>query len=349
MLAEQSFDVVVTDMRMPGMDGAALLTRVRDLHPGVVRIVLSGHAEQDTALRSVPVAHQFLSKPCSPELLRATVARATQLQPRLADERLRALLGEVDTLPSPPTTVVQLMRAFRSSEPDLQEIATIIERDVATSAKVLQLVNSAFFGLGHRIAGVAHALTYLGLETVRGLVLAVATFRMFETEEALPQEWLGEFHRHSFEIADTARQVALIAGFTHDANDVFGSALLHDIGSLVLASRLPESQHEIEHRVGGKREDQVAVELDLLGATHCDIGAYLLGLWGLPPAMVSTAADHHRAPTLPLREWNATHAVYLAESLRRGEPIERGYLKELGLAGIEEDLRRSIPANVDNR
>src|ERR1700690_3600413 len=79
ILAHEPVDVIITDMRMPQMDGATLLTKVKELYPRVVRIVLSGHAELETALRAVPVAHQFLNKPSEPGVIEGVVERACNL------------------------------------------------------------------------------------------------------------------------------------------------------------------------------------------------------------------------------------------------------------------------------
>ena len=76
ILAQGPFDAVVTDMRMPGMDGAELLDEVKRRHPHVVRIVLSGQADQASVLRSLGSTHQYLSKPCDPETLKQTLVRS---------------------------------------------------------------------------------------------------------------------------------------------------------------------------------------------------------------------------------------------------------------------------------
>jgi DNA-binding NtrC family response regulator len=109
-LQQQPFDVVVSDMRMPGMDGATLLTRVKELYPSSARIILSGHAERDSIVRALPVAHQFLNKPCDAALLRMVVERACELQRLLQNEKIRCLIGKLDKLPSVPHTYWELTR-----------------------------------------------------------------------------------------------------------------------------------------------------------------------------------------------------------------------------------------------
>jgi DNA-binding NtrC family response regulator len=76
-----SFDVVVSDMRMPLMDGAELLAQVKDRHPDVARIVLSGDAERDAVQRALPIVHQFLTKPCDGNVLRAAIEQVLANRP----------------------------------------------------------------------------------------------------------------------------------------------------------------------------------------------------------------------------------------------------------------------------
>lgn len=234
-------------------------------------------------------------------------------------------------LPSPPGTVVDLNSAFSCAEPDLAEVADIVERDVATSAKLLQVVNSAFFGLGHRMTGIASAIAYLGLDTVRNLAISVATLRTIEQGSHIPPTWLGEFHNHSYAVADASRGIAVAAGLNNGAGEIFGAALLHDIGSLVLASRLPDAQWEIDRRVNATGEEQTAVEIAVVGATHCDVGAYLMALWGLPRLLVECAAHHHHPGAAKRVELDATNAVYVAEALHHERPSTPPTSKSSGL------------------
>ncbi|HTQ06246.1 MAG TPA: HDOD domain-containing protein, partial [Polyangiaceae bacterium] len=170
-LEKGPFDVVVTDMRMPGMDGAALLTRVRDVYPGSARIVLSGQADRDAIVRALPVTHQFLNKPCDAATLRGVVERTCSLQTLLQNEATRSVIGKLNHLPSPPATYLRLTEAMANPNVSSKAIGAIVEEDPAMSVKVLQLVNSAYFGLAHRVASVTQAVSYLGLGVLKALAL----------------------------------------------------------------------------------------------------------------------------------------------------------------------------------
>ena len=114
ILDGEPYDVLVTDMRMPAMSGTQLLNEVMNRYPHMVRIVLSGNADQEMILKSVRSAHQYLSKPCSPEILKSTVARAHALRGVLADDSLKGLVSGIETLPSLPSLYVEIMEALQS-------------------------------------------------------------------------------------------------------------------------------------------------------------------------------------------------------------------------------------------
>src|ERR1700758_5310713 len=101
-MAGQTFDIVVTDMRMPGMDGAQLLEEVKKRSPQSLRVILSGQSDRETILRSVNPTHQYLSKPCDGEELRTRLMRAFALKDLLENPELKGLVSKLDSLPSLP-------------------------------------------------------------------------------------------------------------------------------------------------------------------------------------------------------------------------------------------------------
>ena len=199
-IRKQPFDVVVSDMRMPGMDGAELLTKVREICPTAVRLILSGHSEKEMILKSVGPTHQFLAKPCDADTLKATVARACALRELLANEQLKGVVSGVKSLPSMPGLYTQLVEVLQSPDSSLQDVAAIIGGDIGMTAKILQLVNSAFFGLRRHIEGPAQAITYLGLDTVSAVVLTAGAFAEFEDS------------REATEVAETLYPHSITAG-----------------------------------------------------------------------------------------------------------------------------------------
>ena len=316
---QRPFAVVVTDMRMPRIDGATLLEHVREVRPSAIRIVLSGQMDGASALRAASVAHQFLSKPCDTELLTRTIEASLALQGSLPCPELRAILGRIDGLPAAPR---HADLAARVADPGISSraIAEAIEHDPAMVAKVLQLVNSAFFGLGHRISSVEHAVTYLGIQLVAQIVVAYEAQRA--ASDGASPALVAPLHRASFVAASVARAAAEPA----ERNDAFLAALLCYVGSLVVARHLPAECARI--RAEAATRPLREVELEVLGITHGELGAYLLGLWGFEPATVLAVAQHqHAGPTSEgrlrttwLGAWFADEALGFA----RREPAELG-------------------------
>ncbi|MEL6908289.1 MAG: response regulator, partial [Planctomycetota bacterium] len=340
---KEPVDVVVTDMRMPGMDGAALLERVCLRSPRTVRIILSGMADKESTLRSVTVSHQFLSKPCDPKELVAVVERTCELQRILEADRLREVVGRVKSLPLLPATTAALMEALRREEPELDEIADIVTRDVGLAANVLKLANSSYFGARKEIADIHQATVYLGMFTIRDLVLSAEVFTTFEGL-AVDRQLLMQEQQRAEQIAQLARE---IAGEGDLGDNAFLAGMLHDVGVLVQASHLPADFERINDFIRSDDEHRSSVERDVLGVTHGEIGAYLLGVWGLPYEIVEAVAFHHEPSRVPNAERHEIlTAVHVADAFVEGfaaraegsaPALDHGYLARVGVTATELD------------
>jgi HD-like signal output (HDOD) protein len=305
------FDVIVSDMRMPGMDGAVLLQKIKEEYPSVARIVLSGHAEREAVVRALPVAHQYLSKPCDADLLRAVIERTCHLQALLHDEAIRDVVSKLDKLPSVPRSFGALMRAVTRDDVGLPQVARIIEEDPAMSAKVLQLTNSACFGLGQRVTSIQQSVAYLGVDVLRGLVLTTHVFAEMDTV-SVPGFSLDQFQRSSLLTARLARR---LVSSPARGDEAFATGMVHDIGKLILALGLPDRFSgvvRVSQNTGRPLHD---VEQELLGVTHAEVGAYLLGVWGLPCSMVEAVAFHHTPGLVTAGDREALAAVHIADAL----------------------------------
>jgi len=312
MMEALPFDVIVSDMRMPGIDGATLLCRVREQYPQMVRIVLSGYTELSAALRVVPVAHQFLAKPCDAEMLRVAVERACHLKALLSDDSIRRTVTGLGDLPSLPRTYQALTQALADPDTSLQKVAKIIEQDVGISAKVLQLVNSAFFGIAHSMTNLQSAVSYLGINTLKNLVLSVEIFRAFKPKRDLPTFSLEKLQQHAQLATHIAARLPVPK---HLAEIAVVAGMLHDVGKLILAWKLSEHFEEVLAEALETRCPVYKVEQREDGFSHAEIGAYLLGLWGLPYSVVEAVALHHGPNRVPHQNFDAISAVYVANFL----------------------------------
>jgi len=312
-MRQQPVDIVVSDMMMPGMDGSQLLTEVARQHPQTVRIVLSGHAEREAVLRLVGPAHQFLSKPCEPDELRKAVSRAFALRDLLGNEKLKELTTRIRNLPTLPSLQGRLTEELGKEAPSIEKIGEIISHDVGMTAKILQLVNSAFFGLAQPISTPADAVVYLGMNTVRSLVLSLGIFLQYEGKlcRSFSLDALAE---HSWVTGSMAR---LIAHKERRALQVVDqcllAGLLHDVGQIILAFGLPEEYEKVIARAKKDNLPVWQVEQEFFGATHADVGAYLLALWGLPNQIVEAVALHHLPAQSTAMEFSPAIAVHVAD------------------------------------
>lgn len=341
LLAGRHFDVIVTDMRMPVMDGCQLLNHVKEFYPQVVRIVLSGQSDKDMVLRSVGPAHQFLSKPCDPEILKATITRVLSMRNLLHDEALIKVIAGIESLPSLPQLYSEVIHELNSAEGSLNKIGEIISKDSGMSAKILQMVNSAFFGLPRKVTSPVKAVQFLGLDTVKALVLSVKVFSMFSHSD-LAQYSVDDLWRHSFGTALCARIIADEENWGQESRDeAFTAGLLHDIGKLILVDKFPEECLKVVSRIN--REIHLCdAEREVFGITHAQVGAYLLGIWGLSETIINAVAFHHTPGACPEPPPDALTAVYAANIIESGRSPEESkpgtglddeYLKRLGLSG----------------
>jgi putative nucleotidyltransferase with HDIG domain len=326
MMEATPFDVIVSDMRMPGMDGAALLKIVREKYPNVLRIILSGYTELEAALNAVPVAHQFLVKPCDQDTLQSAIERATHLDGILNNKRLASIIGSMQQLPSLPESCLQMREALADPDATSQHIAQLVERDPAMSAKVLQLVNSAFFGVARNISDVNTAITYLGKSTLENLVLSVEIFRIFRPTRKIPGFSLEELHAHA---QLTAKMAGHVAGDSATRRLGMVAGLLHDVGKLVLAEATPE--HFARAIAGAQKEKRplFEVEEELTGVSHAEVGAYLLSMWGIPYLIVEAVAHHHHLERVATEKIDLLASVYFANWLAHEHEAE-----QRGAAGL---------------
>lgn len=342
LLEQTPVDLVVSDVRMPGMDGPEFLEIVRNRWPGTVRMILSGHSDRDFVFRSVKPAHQFLSKPCSPDDLKGAIDRVLHLGEIFTNTRLQNAITRIDTLPVLPSVFAELTEELRAPNASIKTIGEILSRDIGLTTGILKLVNSSFFGLPRRIVSTEQAVTMLGLETVRALVLSHYLFSRFDNRR-YPGFGLGTLWDHSLGVARCAKALAALEGGDKTDKDAcFMAGLVHDMGKLILAEVFEEDYRQVLATVNARNVTTWEVEMELLGATHAEIGAYLLGLWGFEESVVLGVAHHHepeRAGAKPPLTVALTHAANALEHeivvINREyapHPLRLPALEALGLA-----------------
>ncbi|MBI1757911.1 MAG: HDOD domain-containing protein [Actinobacteria bacterium] len=298
LMAQQPVDVVVTDMRMPGMDGAQLLGEVLRLYPATARIVLSGHAGLESIIAAIGPTQQYLAKPCETDTLVAAVEGVLRIRDMLSCDQIRKALGGVENLPKPPRVHTEMVAVVSTPDFTIADVAAVVERDIATVAEVLKLVNSAFFVIPQPVESITRAVALLGMETVRSLALSGAVFRPGpQLPESLDVEELRQRGLHAGVLA---QRIAVAEGWQHGApGHAFLAGLLHELGLLVLASGNPGGYEAIRRAALADPGELQQLERREFGCTVGQAGGYLLGLWGFPVALVQAVASQPCQPTGP--------------------------------------------------
>jgi HD-like signal output (HDOD) protein len=317
---------------MPGMDGGQLLTVVKQRWPKTMRIVVSGYSDPVQAARLTSLAHQYLAKPCEDRQVENVLERCFNLQELLAQESLRKVVGRIANLPAMPDTYARLQRALAQPSVTAGEIGDIVNADAAIATKVLQITNSAFFRLRKPIVRIKDAVTYLGFATVRNLVLCAEIFSQWKASPELPHVDPQTLQQHA-QFSAAACKALAVGGISPD--DAWLAGLLHDIGYWVLIQECP---HELAEAIDLSSSLDLPLcecERRIVGATHAQIGAYLLGLWGLPYPIVEAVALHHEPTAIVPHGYDLLAALAISHAL----------LQPVGGRGIVSDATRR--AEVD--
>ncbi len=297
MAQEEPFDIVISDMHMPGMHGGEFLATVMERYPEAIRFALSGSPGGGTIVRTATIVHQFLVKPFDPQLLMQLILRGFALRDQLEKSGIKQLLMEMGGVPSVPTLYKQIVREMQSEKATVTRVAAIIEKDAGMTAKVLQIVNSSTYGLRQSVSNVVEAAALLGLSNIRNLVLAAEAFQPAK-EDQLPENFkLESLWNHSLKVASFAKKIVLMETENQRmADDAFTAGLLHDIGQIILATQKTEEFGEALRQAEENCELLIDVERRIFGATHAEVGGYLMELWGLPDP-ITEAITFHNIPS----------------------------------------------------
>jgi HD-like signal output (HDOD) protein len=314
-LKEQPREVVVTDMRMPGMSGAELLEIVQRDYPDTIRLILSGQAETASVMKALGVSHQFLSKPCDAEILQGTISRAFALRDLAGNSAVKALVARINKLPTLPATYQKLVLCLQDPNASMDDVAQIISRDPAMTARLLKVVNSAYFGLAKPVGDVSRAGTLLGLDRIMALVLGQGIFSGAEIPQ-VPGFSLEALWSHSVATANNAHRIAIEEGLEKDkVSAAFLAGMLHDLGKLVLAMGMPEQYGRALSAAQAHPGRELEFEMLELQTSHSDVGAYLVGLWGLPDTIAEAIAYHEDPAQSKVQTFGLPAIVHVADRI----------------------------------
>ncbi len=343
-LSNEPFDAIIADIQMPMMDGIQLLDLVSRTYPGVMRFVLSGNVTDTQAMRSTSVVHQMIAKPSDIDHIFVIVERACRLRDLVANPELKKLITEINRLPSVPVLYNQLIKELDSPNASTQIIGNIIAKDTAMTAKILQLVNSAFFCLSENINSPQRAVSILGFNTVKALVLGICIFSEYQ-EYGINPVGINSIWKHSLLVSSVAYTLAQKLNMSiQDQENSRISGILHDIGKLALLS-FPEFMNQIY--TNGRGEISLEEEYRMLKTSHAEIGGYLLAMWGIPTPIVDSVTFHHRPYSIVREDPDLLSVMYVANGLANmvkneieinySSYLDMSYLKRNGLVNYLDE------------
>lgn len=341
-LEKGSFDAAAVDLQAQGVDAPGLFKTMMEVSPTTLRLGLITPPERQAIQQVRAAAHQLLTKPCDAKVLKAVLARAFAAQDYLTDENFSKLVSGIRALPVLPNIYTELMQELKSADPSLERAGLIVAKDMGLSAKILTLVNSAFFGLGRPITHPSEAAMFLGTETLRALVLSLQVFSQF-SQVRLKEFSVENLWKHSWTTGVLAKRLCEFEEADRTTTDeAFIAGLLHDLGKLVLAANMPSQLEEIIRQGRQKKITFSEQEYQMFSASHAEIGGYLLGKWGLSSGVVEAVAFHHRPMLARRQDFCALTAVHAANTIaKKGpsecglnpQPISKEYLAALDLEG----------------
>jgi HD-like signal output (HDOD) protein len=342
-------DVVVSDMRMPGIDGLTLLRRTAVDHPATVRILLSGQTGQAAATAAVPVAHQFISKPCDAHDLTRVLERL-ELARAVLPAGLDAIVGQTMFVPAPHDQIEAVRDALEAH--DLERAASAIASDASLAGAALRLANSAFCGRGRAVADARVAARSLGAQSLLDALVTPALARPLDGRTAhLSSSRVLRAHA-----IGTARLAASMFDDPGTQGVAWTAGLLHTVGALALATELPDRYRSVLERIE-RGDDAAESERRVFGATHGAVGAALLTAWGLPDVLADACLGFRDGRTEAAESWGVVAAVRLAAVLAAeclppgvgsvGDRLDHAWVERLGVTSRIAGWRAGAASVVD--
>jgi putative nucleotidyltransferase with HDIG domain len=305
-------DVVFVDIQPGNPEGLALLAEMRSRHPGALRVAIA-EPDGEAALNGAAIAHRLIPRSHVWSAIRTYVDHSDALLASMQDERIRLLVGGVDSLPTVPRLYAALTRILAEPHVTIDDVARLVSEDVGVTAKILQLVNSPLLGISRQVTTMRAAVAVLGTSTIRTLVLATEAVRAFASSDRTAAMTMERLQLHSLAVASLATR---LLPERLDPEEVFTAAVLHDIGKLLLLDRCPELFAYLGRTADQRGVPLHRVELEVLGVSHAEIGAYLMHLWQLPDTIITAVASHH-IPSRPSAT-ELAFVIHVADALQHG-------------------------------
>lgn len=289
ILESREFDLIITDVRMPEMDGFELLKIVKEKYPLTLRVTLSGYTDSKNILKALEdnLAKLYIFKPWDNQELLSTIDRLFEVQALLNDSDLLALINNITDLPTVPNLYREICQLIEEDS-SIELIARKIEMDQSIASKILRVANSAFYGA--KTGNIVQAIMYIGLTNVKNIVLSNSVFNEF-----------GNHKNSHFSLWEHVNITNKLMNAIYSrllgkkVPNVFASAgLLHDVGRVIVLNYYMNVHEQMLTEAAAHPEKSIIeLENELIGTNHQYIGGYLLNWWEIPHPIVEAAMFHH--------------------------------------------------------
>lgn len=308
-------DVVVTDMRMPNLDGTHVLRGIQKRKPDVGKIILSGYSDKETVIKNLQLANEYLSKPCRTQDLIIAIRNTLRTNDIILNPEIKNIVAEIETIPTSSTVYERLIGELENDNAKPQAISEIISQDIALSTNLMRIINCTFFNFPKQAKDIDHAVQMLGSKTLLNIVKSSHLFEKFKELEhsGLSIKMLWE---HSLRVAHFAKIIAASSELPETScNDCVIASMFHDIGKFIFASKMPVQFLEVITMV---KKDNCSVDIAercVLGTSHAEVGAYLLARWGFSHEQISILRSHHSEEVMKSLEVTPQMVLFAANSL----------------------------------
>lgn len=330
-LKENDVDLIISDMRMPLMDGYELLSRIKAAYPNIIRVILSGYAEEDSIFKALlhSIAKFYIMKPWSNEKLLEYIGQIFETEDRLKSNELLILINNIERLPTIESSYQKILNLIETDE-ETSFIASEIEKDFAISTKLLQIANSAYYGV--QTGSVKSATVYLGLQNLRSLIYATSIMSSFRSADTADRRNISDLWEHALltnKILHYIYQVFLGKKLPEEA---YSAGLLHNIGTLILIQNYFDRYVGIIRKTNQESLNLLELEQEVFHVSHQEVGGYLVRWWELPFPIVESALFHHKPLESCILNKEIVSAVHLAQHyawLHMNRPVFTGFFPEV--------------------
>jgi len=287
ILEKQQFNMVISDMKMPYMDGYDLLSKVKELYPKTVRIILSGYSDEKVVFHALQknIARLYVFKPWKNDELIQIVTQLLETEDILNNSNLLNFINNIENLPTIKANYQHIINLI-NDDTDISTISNEIEKDISIAAKILNVANSAFYG--SKTGSVKQAVSYIGLQNTKNLITSISIIDTM-SENSAAKNMIKNIWKHSF-LSNKLLAFLYEKHLKKRVPDTYSSAgLLHNIGKIFFLKYFYKEYLNLLLKARDDKVDITRLEAEAFTVTHNEAGGYLLEWWEFPFAIVETA------------------------------------------------------------